>query len=277
MLRSMTTALMLAVAAPAAAQDLRLFTVGSGEVGGGYFEATNAICDALNRARRGDLRCSPEATPGSLYNLSALRDRQVDFALVQSDWQRSAYEGTDSFAGTEPMTDLRSVMSLYPEAVTLLASAESGIAKLTDVPGKRIDVGHPASGRHATVMRLIGALGLGRADFAALLELQAGGAVDELCAGRIDATVLIVGHPNATVARAIETCGAVLIPFRGPLVELRFWQEHGLRGDNDPFRHLSDPRHRDPDLRRHGDRRHPQCGATGHRRGTGRRDLGGPA
>jgi uncharacterized protein len=141
---------------------------------------------------------------------------------VQSDWQRSAYEGTESFAGSGSMTDLRSVMSLYPEAVTLLASAESGIAKLTDVPGKRIDVGHPASGRHATVMRLLGALGLGRADFAALLELQAGGAVDELCAGRIDATVLIVGHPNATVARAIETCGAVLIPFRGPLVDSVF-------------------------------------------------------
>ena len=63
MLRAVV-AFLLVLAAPGAAQDLRLFTVGSGEVGGAYFAAANAICDTVNRARRGVLRCSPEATPG---------------------------------------------------------------------------------------------------------------------------------------------------------------------------------------------------------------------
>ena len=95
MLRAFLLAAALAAAGlPAGAIDLRLFTLGSGEVGGGYFAAANAICELLNRERRGVLRCSPEATPGSIYNLAALRDRQLDFALVQSDWQRYAYEGS---------------------------------------------------------------------------------------------------------------------------------------------------------------------------------------
>jgi len=104
----------------------------------------------------------------------------------------------------------------------VLARPDAGIVTLADLRGKRIDVGHPASGRRATIMRMIDALGFGPADFAAMLELPTGAAIDELCAGRIDATVLIMGHPNATVARATEDCGAVIVPVRGPQVEAVF-------------------------------------------------------
>jgi uncharacterized protein len=214
MLRALLVALSLT--APAAAQELRLFTVGSGEVSGGYYATAKAICDRLNRKETGRLRCSPEATSGSLYNLTALRDGQLDFALVQSDWQRSAYKGTDGFADTGPMTDLRSVMALYPESITVLARSDAGIADLQGLFGKRVDIGHPASGRHATVSRLVAAIGAEPLDFAALLELPAGAAIDELCAGRIDATILILGHPNAGTAHALADCDAVLIPVDGP-------------------------------------------------------------
>jgi TRAP transporter TAXI family solute receptor len=176
----------------------------------------------VNRARRAILRCSPEATPGSIYNLASLRDRQLDFALVQSDWHRAAFVGGGALASWGPMTDLRSVMALFPEAITVLARPDAGIVTLADLRGKRIDVGHPASGRRATIMRMIDALGFGPADFAAMLELPTGAAIDELCAGRIDATVLIMGHPNATVTRATEDCGAVIVPVRGPQVEAVF-------------------------------------------------------
>jgi TRAP transporter TAXI family solute receptor len=220
MLRFLLAVMALAAPNLASAQDFRLFTVGSGEVGGGYYAAATAICDRVNRAEVGKLRCSPEATPGSFYNLAALHDRQIDFALVQSDWQSFAYKGTEGFAKSGPMTDLRSVMSLYPEAITVLARGTAGITTFRDLLGKRIDIGHPASGRHATVSRLIGLLGAKPEDFAAVLELPNGAAVDELCAGRIDATILILGHPNSTTAHALKDCGAVLIPIDDPaLVE----------------------------------------------------------
>ncbi len=219
MLRLLAALLVLAHSAPAGAQDLRLFSVGSGEVGGSYFAATNAICNSLNRAHRGVLRCSPEATPGSLYNLEALRSYQLDFAMVQSDWQKAAYEGTDIYAAAGPMTNLTSVMSLYPESITVLARSGSGITQIADILGKRIDIGPPASGRRATLNRVLAALDIGLDDFAAIFELPAASSIDELCAGRVDATLLIVGHPNGAVARALSTCGATLIPLQGPQVE----------------------------------------------------------
>jgi uncharacterized protein len=215
---SWAAAAFVVVASSATAGDLRFFTVGAGDVGGGYYEAANAICDHLNQVLAGKWRCSPEATPGSLYNLMALRDGQLDFALVQSDWQRFAYEGEERFAKTGPIADLRSVMSLYPEAITVLARPNIGIAEFKDLIGKRVDIGHPASGRHATAMRLVDALGKPGA-FAAVLELPSDTAVDELCAGRIDATILILGHPNGTTGHALRDCHAVLIPLDGVVAD----------------------------------------------------------
>ncbi len=219
MFRALVIAVALAVATPAGADGLRLFTVGSGEIGGSYFAAANAICDLVNRSQRGVLRCSPEPTPGSLYNISALRDDQLDFAFVQSDWQKSAYTGADPFAEAGPMDGMRSVMSLYPEAITVLARPDSGITRLSDIIGKRIDIGPPASGRQATVEHLLTLTGLGRTDFAALLGLPTSTSVNELCAGHIDAAILVVGHPNASVAEAMRRCDARIIPVTGPRID----------------------------------------------------------
>lgn len=216
-MRSLILALATAcIATASAAQDLRLFSLASGNVTGGYFAAARAICHAINGSSEKGLRCSPEPTSGSLYNLDAVAGGQVEFALVQSDWHRFAYEGTDVFAESGGMPNVRSVMALYPEAVTILARRGSGIEGSADLRGKRVDIGHPSSGRHATIMRLLGALRIDRSDFSALSEFTDNAAINEICEGRIDAVVLIVGHPNSAVARALESCDVTIEPFFGP-------------------------------------------------------------
>jgi hypothetical protein len=117
------------------------------------------------------------------------------------------------------MPELRSVMSLYPETITVLARAGADIHAPGDIVGMRVDVGHPASGRHGTTMQMLDALGLDRGDFLALRELPSDIAVDELCAGRIDATILVLGHPNNGVARALASCGARLVAVEGPGID----------------------------------------------------------
>ncbi len=163
----------------------------------------------MNRQEGGHIRCSPDPTTGSLYNLSVLREGQVDFAFAQSDLHRNALEGSGSFSNEPPLSDLRSVMSLYGESLTVLARADAGIASIDDLRDKRVDLGPPASGRRRTVDTIIGTLGFGTADFASVSELPQGIAIDALCQGTIDATLLVVGHPNETVRRAITECDAV--------------------------------------------------------------------
>lgn len=211
----------LVLAPPVSAQDMRFFSIGSGNIDGGYYEAARAICRSVNRPG-GSIRCSAEPTAGSLYNIAALRAGQIDFALVQSDWHRIAYEGTDIFADEGPMTELRSVMSLYPEAVTVLTRRGAGIKVPLDLLGKRIDIGHPTSGRHATVRRVLAELSDSDDDFAYVSQLPDASAIAELCAGNIDAVVLIVGHPNAAVERTLRNCDVFLLPFTGNAIDAVF-------------------------------------------------------
>ncbi|WP_408593043.1 TAXI family TRAP transporter solute-binding subunit [Paracoccus marcusii] len=224
----------LSVSTAAQAQDPRLYTIGSGDVNGSYYAAATALCQETNRAEAA-LRCSPEATPGSIYNMEALRTRQLDFAIVQSDVQNMALTGEGPFVGKPAFSDLRSVMSLYPETLTVLSRPDARILSLGGLVGKRVDIGLPASGRQATAMRLLTALGLDRTDFRALLELSTGTGLDELCAGRIDATVLILGHPSSVVDRAINECDARLVNISGP--EVRAFIEA-----NDDYVYSSIPR-----------------------------------
>ena len=188
----------------------------SGDISGTYYATANAICDLINRdpdLRR--LRCSPEPTQGSIYNLAMIAIGETEFAFAQSDWQRAAYLGSSVFAGTRPQEDLRSVMSLYPETVTMLAASDSGISVATDSFGKRVDIGLPSSGRHATVLEMLNRIGMGGNSFGEMVELSPTNALTELCAGRIDAMVLVVGHPNPLVAEATGRCGARLVRLDG--------------------------------------------------------------
>jgi TRAP transporter TAXI family solute receptor len=214
-----TVFLFLAFAAGAQDRQLTFFTVGSGDVTGGYFSAARAICTTINHTENGRLRCSPDPTSGSLYNLSMLNKRELDFALVQSDWQRFAYEGMDIYSGRAAMPTLRSVMGLYPETITIIARAESGIERPADLVGKSVDMGPPSSGRFASISRLFELFDFKLSDFESVFGFTQARAIDELCAGNLDAAVLIVGHPNSNVARALEECGAQLIPFDNQLIE----------------------------------------------------------
>ena len=210
--------LSIAVAPPAmavdqASPDLRFFSIGTGEVTGNYYAAAKAICGAVNRHSDGKVRCSAEATQGTIYNLAALKSGDLDFAIVQSDWLRYAYQGAGLFEAQGPMTELRTVMDLYPETLTLLVARDRGIDSLLDLRGHRIDIGAPASGRHATALSILDAVGLSSNDFPMIVELPIASAYEELCAGRIDASLFVMGHPNAGLASAISRCNLEIIGF----------------------------------------------------------------
>jgi uncharacterized protein len=212
-MRAIILIITLLAGAPATAQDPIFFTLASGDVNGNYFATARAVCSVVNSAARGQLRCSPEATAGSVYNLDALARSEVDFAIVQSDWLVAARDGTGVFAETGRMPDLRGVLALYDEQVTLVVARDSKISGPKDLIGKRVDLGSPASGRRATATRLLELMAIDTVQFAAVSELPSAAALDELCDGQVEAVILVTGHPDLSVARAIGDCGARIVPF----------------------------------------------------------------
>src|ERR1700722_9292301 len=140
-------ALILAVP-PSAAEENSKFSmfasVGTGETNGIYYPLGEVICGIVNQnLHESGIRCSRETTPGSVYNVNALRDGELEFALIQSDVAYDAYHGIGAYAEA-PFPALRSVLALHSELVTIVA--RPGIHELSDLAGKRIVAGPAGSG-----------------------------------------------------------------------------------------------------------------------------------
>jgi hypothetical protein len=146
--------------------------IGTGVVTGVYYPAGGGICRMVNRSRgEHGMSCAIESTEGSVANIEGLRAGEFDMVIVQSDAQFHAYQGDGAFAQPGPYPDLRAVLSLHPEPFTVVARADSGIASMADLRGKRVNVGAPGSGQRATIEAVMAANGWTMADFAQALEL----------------------------------------------------------------------------------------------------------
>lgn len=205
--------------APAEAQQ-RFVTIGTGGVTGVYYPAGGAICRLVNQGRREHgIRCSAESTGGSVFNLNAIRQGELDIGVVQSDWQYHAYNGTDRFKDAGADKELRGLFSLHPEPFTVVARPDSGIRTFQDLKGKRVNVGNPGSGQRGTMEVVMAAVGWSMSDFALASELPSREQAQALCDNRVDAIVFTVGHPTGSIAEPVATCGAVLVSVTGPAID----------------------------------------------------------
>ena len=185
--------------------------IGTGPVAGNYFPAGGAICSVFNQASATDgPRCLVQTTTGSQDNLNRLRAGEIEFALVQSDWQYLALHGGYG-ANSTTMPDLRAVFSLHAQAITVVAHPDAQIAVLEDLKGHKINLGPPGSAMRAMAEGLLGTLGWSRDDFAQITESRVDQAAADLCAGQFDAFILPASHPDAVVAAAANLCGAKIV------------------------------------------------------------------
>lgn len=201
-----------ASAGVASADEQRFITIGTGGVTGVYYPAGGAICRLVNMDRKDHgIRCSVESTGGSIYNLNAIRQDELDLAVAQSDWQYHAYNGTSEFEKDGANKDLRAVFSLHPEPFTVVARAGADIKEFKDLAGKRVSVGNPGSGQRATAEVLMEEMGWTMDKFALAAELKAAEQSQALCDGNIDAFFYTVGHPSGAIKEATTSCDSVLV------------------------------------------------------------------
>jgi uncharacterized protein len=225
-LRSAAVSLFLAMvaiatypSAAARAEDALFASVGSGELSGVYYPVTQAICQIVNRdLNTQGVRCSPESTPGSVYNIAALESGELEFAIVQADVQYAAYYGKGPWAG-KPFLGLRSVFSLYPELVTVMTRADSGITDLAGLMGRRVNVGSRGSGTRATWDAIETALGWSGKQRVRPVELKGEASTSALCRGEIAAILLIVGHPSPLVTAQQAACPISFVAIAGPTID----------------------------------------------------------
>ncbi|MEZ5575917.1 MAG: TAXI family TRAP transporter solute-binding subunit [Candidatus Competibacteraceae bacterium] len=210
-------ALGIGVARPIQAEEI---AIGTASRAGVYFQVGQAICRLLNAetAQHGVV-CKALPTDGSIDNLRQIRAAKRQLGIVQSDWQYHAVNGTGTFETVGPDADLRALFSVHGESFTVVARRDAGIESFDDLKGKRVNIGNPGSGQRATLEVLMAAKGWDKNVFSLANELSASEQSLALCHDRVQAMVYVVGHPNASVAQAVNLCDALIVPVTGPVVD----------------------------------------------------------
>jgi|TARA_R110002072_G_scaffold123048_3_gene258095 hypothetical protein len=204
----------------ASAQEQQFISIGTGGVTGVYYPTGGAICRLVNKKRKETgIRCSVESTGGSVYNINTIRTGELDFGVAQSDWQYHAYNGTSKFKDQGPFKKLRAVFSVHPEPFNLIVRADSGIEKLEDLPGNRVNIGNPGSGQRATTEVVMDAMGWTKDSFSLAAELKGSEQSQALCDNKLDAMIYVVGHPAAALKEATTACDAKIISVNGPVID----------------------------------------------------------
>ncbi|RMF17225.1 MAG: TAXI family TRAP transporter solute-binding subunit [Gammaproteobacteria bacterium] len=222
-------------AGSASAAEQRFVTIGTGGVTGVYYPTGGAICRLVNKGRKEHgIRCSVESTGGSIYNLNAIRQGELDMGVAQSDWQYHAYNGTSKFKDVGPNKKLRALFSVHPEPFTVVARADSGIKNFDDLKGKRVNVGNPGSGQRGTMEVVMKAKGWTMGDFKLASELKSAEQSKALCDNKVDAIVFTVGHPSGSIKEATTSCDSVLVNVTGPVIDK-------LVAENSYYRHATIP------------------------------------
>ncbi len=212
-------ALALGLAAPASAQQ-QFVSIGTGGVTGVYYPTGGAICRLVNKDRKEHgIRCSAESTGGSIYNINTIRAGELDFGVAQSDWQYHAYNGTSKFADNGKFEKLRAIFSVHPEPVTIIARGDAGISNVTDLKGKRVNIGNAGSGTRGTWEVMEGALGWERSDLKLAGEMKSAETGQALCDNKIDAYFWLVGHPSALTQESLASCDAKMVNATGDAID----------------------------------------------------------
>ncbi len=212
--------LSLATVVPTTVSAEEFISIGTGGVTGVYYPTGGAICRLVNKNRKEHgIRCSAESTGGSIYNINTIRAGELEFGVAQSDWQYHAYHGTSKFEDAGKFDNLRAVFSVHPEPVTIIASDASGVENITDLKGKRLNIGNPGSGTRGTWEVLEAALGWERSDLKLAAEMKSAETGAAVCDGKIDAYFWLVGHPSALTQESLATCDAHLVNATGPAID----------------------------------------------------------
>jgi TRAP transporter TAXI family solute receptor len=172
----------------------------------------------------GESRCGVEGviaiaqvSNGSVANVESVASGSVEAGLAQADVIYWAYNAEGRFADRAPLTDLRAVANLYPGSLHIVTSAESGIARVEDLRGKRVALDEPGSGTLATAELILASVGIGKGDLSPLY-IKHNHAGPMLAKGEIDAFFFVAGYPTGSVREVAKTTPIRLVPLSGGII-----------------------------------------------------------
>jgi len=208
-MKLMTLALGAAIAAfglgtAEAQQNKTRISIGTGGTGGVYYPLGGGLAAILSKYVAG-VDATAEVTAGSIANLQLIDGGKSELAFTMADSAWDAYNGLDKFTGKK--VALRSLAVFYPNRMQVISIEGKGINKFSDLKGKRVSTGAPASGTEVMALRLIEAHGLDPNKDMTRERLSVAESVNALKDRKIDALFWVGGVPTPSITDLAATPG----------------------------------------------------------------------
>jgi len=217
---ALATALALAFAGTAAAQDRVFFGIATGGTGGTYYPLGGMLAQLIsNKVTIGGkkLAATAETAGASVANAQLLGRKDIESAFVAADILDAAFTGKGQFEG-KPVKNLRALGALYPEQVQLVTLASANVRSFKDLKGKTISSGSPGSGQWQLLGDLLEAHGMTRKDVGEdLSSFQQ--SVDKIKDGNLTASLITAGAPTSSISDLANARDIRIVPLAGPEIE----------------------------------------------------------
>ena len=182
--------------APARAQEF--INVLTGGTSGVYYPLGVALSEIYGQGIAGS-RTQVQATKASVENLNLLQQGKGEIAFSLGDSVKLAAEGNAEAGFPGPLDKLRGVAAIYPNYIQIVASQESGIKSLSDLKGKSLSVGAPASGTELNARAIFAAAGMKYEDLGKVEYLPFAESVELIKNRQLDATLQSAGLGVASI------------------------------------------------------------------------------
>jgi TRAP transporter TAXI family solute receptor len=210
------------------ARRRHVYTFASGPRGGEYARFGAAFVESVKKLRP-EVAVRNVETEGSVQNTWLLARGEADYAIVQGDVAAEAVAGRGPFArGGGPLTTLRALGSLFPEAVHIVVPATSPIRAVDHLRGKRVDIGAPASGTRHSAVAVLQAHGLKVTDLGEASERGREEATKRLRAGQLDAFFVTIAAPARGLQELAARPGMRLLALNSRAVDRLVAQNPGF-------------------------------------------------
>ena len=194
-------------------QTARLLMV-TGGTSGTYYAYGGIIATMLSN-KLPNVEITANTSGASAANARSLNNGEAELAILQNDVLDYAFNGIEMLSDDGGMPTLRTIATLYPEVVQIVATKSSGIAWVADLKGKRVCVGDAGSGTEANARQVLAAYGLDFSDLGKVENLSFGDAATAMQNGTIDASFTTAGVPNPAITELNSSTNIVIIPIDG--------------------------------------------------------------
>jgi TRAP transporter TAXI family solute receptor len=181
-----------------AAKAQEFVNVLTGGTSGVYYPLGVALSEIYAKGIQG-AHAQVQATKASVENLNLLQQGKGEIGFSLGDSVKLAAEGNTEAGFPGKLDKLRGIAAIYPNYIQIVASAESGIKTLSDLKGKSLSVGAPASGTELNARAIFAAAGMKYEDLGKVEYLPFAESVELIKNRQLDATLQSAGLGVASI------------------------------------------------------------------------------